>query len=116
MIGEIAALGGEQRIATARATTDCEVVNFAHLGVIQALRELDIPVDMVAASSLVGANQVKNRQLDEQIADLYLALDVDLALLDFSPENVRRGARIGYEASFAQLKAWWDEPAGPAHD
>lgn len=67
----------------------------------------------LAASSLVGANQVKNRQLDEQIADLYLALDVHLALLDFSPKNVRLGARIGYEASFERLAAWRDRQASP---
>jgi len=69
----------------------------------------------LAASSLVGANQIKNRQLDEQIADLYLALDVHLALLDFSPTNARLGAKIGYEASFAALEAWRDGPDGPAN-
>lgn len=59
---------------------------------------------------------MKNRQLDEQIADLFLTLDVELGLLDFSPKSVRRGTRMGYEASFPLLKAWWDGRIGPTLD
>lgn len=62
------------------------------------------------AASLIGANRLKNRQVLGQIADVYVALDVEgLGLLDFGPDNVRRGAAIGYERSFAQLEAWRDE-------
>ena len=64
------------------------------------------------ASSLVGANRLKNRQVLAQIADVYVSLDVQgLGLLDFSAENVVVGAQMGYERSFAQLRAWRDEHA-----
>ncbi len=64
----------------------------------------------LVAAGLIGANRDKRRQIDEGIADFYLPLDVQgLGLLDFSPENVKRGAVIGYNSSIDRLRAWRDE-------
>jgi len=65
---------------------------------------------VLVRSMLVGSMQERHRVVDDEIADLFVSLELpDIGLLDFSdPEPV---IEMGYEAALPQIAAWLESGA-----